>query len=258
MKRLTAQGGWVNLEEGGTVASSYINRLINDYLITVTYSPKLTRYLELSLTESGKDVLTYLPSGTLPQDKMIFYPDLEGCPTMLTFKVNHPAPEVDFGFILFGSPDALASSTAHTKNDYLYFKCSPDPDNNKRCTSNLEWKDAKGNVNHSWSAISGPYGNGKLPAGEYKVPISGYGTFKKEKYPDLKGMCDSQNNCWYFNLDPQFSTSRKGLAIHPDGGKEGTKGCIGISKDIKNTLTIRNKLRDYLLKHKDIKLEVTE
>ena len=35
---------------------------------------------------------------------------------------------------------------------------------------------------------------------------------------------------WVARLNPQFETDRTGLLIHPDGNKEGTRGCIGISK----------------------------
>ncbi len=35
-----------------------------------------------------------------------------------------------------------------------------------------------------------------------------------------------------FNLNPQFSTNRSLLRIHPDGNNEGTKGCIGLSGDV--------------------------
>jgi len=35
---------------------------------------------------------------------------------------------------------------------------------------------------------------------------------------------------WIAKLTPQFETDRTKLLIHPDGNKNGTRGCIGISK----------------------------
>ena len=235
MKKLNPSQGLVELKDGGTVASSHINPLANDYRITVTYSPKLTRYLELRLTESGKDVLTYLPSGILPQDKMIFYPDVEGLPTTLTFKVNHPAPEAEFEFILLGSSDVIDSSTAHTKNDYLYFHCTGSP----MCEGFLEWKDANGITLMKWNALSGC----NSPPCEkplYKLPSRTYKIFEFIFKPKNSSWCDVTNFCWAAKLEPwKFYYNgqlRWGFEIHPDGGIKGTEGCIGISDPVTHLL----------------------
>ena len=72
-------------------------------------------------------------------------------------------------------------------------------------------------------AYSGPYGNGELPAGLYHA----YRNKLIDKEGE-EGYCDSLNNCWFQVIDPQFSTERNNLGIHPDGNLEGTLGCIGL------------------------------
>jgi len=52
---------------------------------------------------------------------------------------------------------------------------------------------------------------------------------------------------WVAKLTPQFETDRTGFLIHPDGNKEGTTGCIGISKkenDVAVYEAITNLLKD--------------
>ena len=83
----------------------------------------------------------------------------------------------------------------------------------------LEWKE-KGLLT---GAYSGPYGRGELPAGLYHV--------RRDVLLDKPGnssFCDSIRNCWFQLIDPQFSTDRTELGIHPDGNVMGTRGCIGI------------------------------
>jgi hypothetical protein len=82
----------------------------------------------------------------------------------------------------------------------------------------------------SWSekglssgAISGPYARAELPAGLYHAFRS-----KLLDKPDEDPYCDSLRNCWFQVLDPQFSTDRTDLGIHPDGNQTGTLGCIGL------------------------------
>jgi len=72
-------------------------------------------------------------------------------------------------------------------------------------------------------AYSGPYGRKELPDGLYHVLRS-----KLLDKPGKSGFCDSLKNCWFQVIDPQFSTDRTELGIHPDGNKVGTLGCIGI------------------------------
>lgn len=81
----------------------------------------------------------------------------------------------------------------------------------------------------SWSAVSGPHGNGKAPAGLYTV--------ERRKITPLsskmaKGFLDPKTGKGFFvPITPSFSSSRSGLGIHPDGKPPGTKGCIGITSN---------------------------
>ena len=71
-------------------------------------------------------------------------------------------------------------------------------------------------------AVSGPYGRGDLPRGLYYV----YRSKLLDKNADA--YCDSLKKCWMQPIDPQFSTERNNLGIHPDGNRLGTSGCIGL------------------------------
>jgi RHS repeat-associated protein len=84
----------------------------------------------------------------------------------------------------------------------------------------LEVHDGQG-VN-TWNATSGPHGKGALPPGNYTIG----GEFPKTSSD--KPFCDAQGNCFSFPITPNFKTDRFGLAIHPDGNKPGTEGCIGV------------------------------
>ena len=77
-----------------------------------------------------------------------------------------------------------------------------------------------------FSAISGPYGKGEIPEGNYDVEDlirikddESNNAYKKDGFP------------WWSPIEPNFKTIRNGLGIHPDGNKKGTLGCIGINKD---------------------------
>lgn len=83
----------------------------------------------------------------------------------------------------------------------------------------LEWE-AKGLES---GAVSGPYGRSELPTGLYQALRS-----KLLDKPDNDPFCDSLRNCWFQVIDPQFSTDRTELGIHPDGNLSGTRGCIGL------------------------------
>jgi hypothetical protein len=73
--------------------------------------------------------------------------------------------------------------------------------NNKR----LSWDGV------SYSAVSGPYGKGILPAGSYTVAVSDVvvGGLNSSYVDDLTG------ESWFIPVHPQFATSRRGLGIHP-------------------------------------------
>jgi hypothetical protein len=74
-------------------------------------------------------------------------------------------------------------------------------------------------------AISGPWGNGLLPAGDYSVERARPGI-------TALGFVDpTSNEGWFIPLTPQFETTRRGFGIHPDGNVPGTQGCVGILGD---------------------------
>lgn len=75
----------------------------------------------------------------------------------------------------------------------------------------------------SSGVISGPYGRGELPEGLYHAY-----RYQLLDRPNNSSYCDSQKNCWFQVITPQFSTDRTDLGIHPDGNLMGTLGCIGI------------------------------
>jgi hypothetical protein len=83
---------------------------------------------------------------------------------------------------------------------------------------------------NKYSCVSGKYGLGALPKGMYIID-------KCYKLKAIKGKTESYTGTdfpWVAKLTPQFKTDRTGLLIHPDGGVEGTRGCIGIkNKDVK-------------------------
>lgn len=49
-----------------------------------------------------------------------------------------------------------------------------------------------------------------------------------------------------YNLDPQFSTGRSLLRIHPDGNNEGTLGCIGLSGNGTTLTDFRDNLNNLI------------
>jgi hypothetical protein len=80
--------------------------------------------------------------------------------------------------------------------------------------------------------MSGPYGEGSLPSGNY--------TGKNLRARTAQGMVCSGGG-WSLDLEPDFPTNRKDFRIHPDQHPPGTAGCIGIdcsvSQDLYNKLT---------------------
>lgn len=104
---------------------------------------------------------------------------------------------------------------------------------------------------HHWECISGAYGNGALPKGEYKIDKC----YKLKPTKNKTEAYTGKNFPWVAKLTPQFETDRTGLLIHPDGNKEGTRGCIGILKkendtevywSIKNLLKTKKELTLYV------------
>lgn len=79
----------------------------------------------------------------------------------------------------------------------------------------------------SFKAMSGKWGNGALPYGDYGAQ----GLRKlSESTPSVKSFM-KEAWAWICNLIPKFKTDRTDLCIHPDGGVYGTLGCIGIEEN---------------------------
>ena len=90
--------------------------------------------------------------------------------------------------------------------------------------SSLNWYDNMSdgtiNLSGSWSANSGPWGNGRLPNGEW------IGSNARTRTSDAM----VRNGVGFsVDLDPTFNTSRDLIRIHPDGNVRGTQGCIGLT-----------------------------
>ena len=78
-----------------------------------------------------------------------------------------------------------------------------------------------------FKAISGPYGKGSAPVGEYSValPLVIDERVEKNKPYTVNGFA------FWCLLVPRFKTDRSGIGIHPDGNVKGTLGCIGIDSE---------------------------
>jgi len=75
----------------------------------------------------------------------------------------------------------------------------------------------------SYAAVSGPWRNGALPNGKYEVRT------RHVVIAGLKASYKAGGAEFFIPIEPEFDTTRKGLGIHPDGGKHtGTLGCIGL------------------------------
>ena len=92
-------------------------------------------------------------------------------------------------------------------------------------TTQVDFDNGSTKALDSFSAVAGGYGNGAPENGNYTVSnfldTSPDGWYNRGMNSDGVGFS--------FNLNPQFSTNRSDLRIHPDGNNEGTLGCIGLS-----------------------------
>lgn len=78
--------------------------------------------------------------------------------------------------------------------------------------------------NDSYNGVSGGFGKGPLPEGDYEVRVK-----HVVVNPPGSGFKDpNTGSSWFIPIEPKFSTSRGGLGIHPDGTPKGTEGCIGL------------------------------
>ena len=92
---------------------------------------------------------------------------------------------------------------------------------------NVTFENGKTKTLGSYDGVAGGFGNGAPENGEYTVD-SYYNRTKKGWYNEAM---NRDGVGFSYNLNPQFSTGRSLLRIHPDGNKEGTLGCIGMSGD---------------------------
>ncbi|SHM44419.1 DUF6443 domain-containing protein [Flavobacterium chilense] len=93
-------------------------------------------------------------------------------------------------------------------------------------TTQVDFDNGSSMALDSFSGVAGGFGNGAPENGNYTVSnfrdrSPGNGDYNKGMNSDGVGFS--------FNLNPQFSTNRSDLRIHPDGNNEGTLGCIGLS-----------------------------
>ena len=110
----------------------------------------------------------------------------------------------------------------------------------------------------SWSAISGPHGNGELPHGEWRA----FSITRLNPQEQLNFNSYSRDGFdFWMNLYPQFETGRMGIGIHPDGvldgnwmSNNGTLGCIGIQEDYAELENFYNLMRAYLSRNGYISL----
>ena len=95
---------------------------------------------------------------------------------------------------------------------------------------------------NSFTGVAGGYGNGAPENGSYTVTNyqdrSSSGWYNRGMNRDGVGFS--------YNLNPQFSTGRSLLRIHPDGNNEGTLGCIGLTGDGQALSNFRNSLNSFL------------
>ncbi|WP_294315629.1 DUF6443 domain-containing protein [uncultured Chryseobacterium sp.] len=107
---------------------------------------------------------------------------------------------------------------------------------------NVTFENRKVKTLGSYDAVAGGFGNGAPENGEYTVDSyqdrSPNGWYNKGMNRDGVGFS--------FNLNPQFSTGRSLLRIHPDGNNEGTLGCIGMSGDKIVLTNFRDTLRSMI------------
>ena len=96
--------------------------------------------------------------------------------------------------------------------------------------------------------ISGKYGKGYAPKGNYKA------------YKLLKESREAFKQFdfgWQVPLESQFKSDRVGLAVHPDGNKVGTLGCIGCNfASLDENVLCHNLFRDYFEKSNILNVEV--
>jgi hypothetical protein len=104
----------------------------------------------------------------------------------------------------------------------------------------------------SYSGVAGGFGNGAPENGDYLVnnyqDRSPQGWYNPGMNKDGVGFS--------YNLNPQFSTGRTVLRIHPDGNNEGTLGCIGLSEDSQQLKSFVKNINNSSSKGRSIPLNI--
>ena len=101
----------------------------------------------------------------------------------------------------------------------------------------------------SGSPYALPTNNGPLPEGEYT--IDSLSTITSQTNPDDWQSFTLQNYGWFASITPLFITDRSNLGLHPDGGVEGSRGCIvQLFEDIESNVQCHNLIRDGLVNGK--------
>ena len=105
-----------------------------------------------------------------------------------------------------------------------------------------EYFDRSRDIEGSYAAVAGGFGNGAPENGAYTV------TNYADRSPTGWYNAGMNNNSvgFSFNLNPTFDTGRTDLRLHPDGNNEGTLGCVGLSGDNNELTQFRDLLRNAL------------
>ena len=90
--------------------------------------------------------------------------------------------------------------------------------------------------------ISGRWGNGQAPIGQYEA---------YQYRAETRDAFVQKGVGFQVPIKPLFKTDRTFLAIHPDGNVEGTLGCIGLKFESKeHGYAIRNAFRNWFDVHR--------
>ncbi len=128
----------------------------------------------------------------------------------------------------------------------------PDNANKEWASGTLEmtstYENGKELTDETWSAVSGPWGNGSLENGNYT----------SNNLRDNRTGAYSNNGVGYtFDINPTFTTGRTELRFHPDGGNYlGTQGCIGLTCGATGLISFRTRMNNYLSTNTSINVNV--
>jgi hypothetical protein len=83
--------------------------------------------------------------------------------------------------------------------------------------------------NQSYSASSGPDGEGTIPVGDYDIEIDGV---VQNPANDYCGKDGDQEICFFIPVEPQAQINRDGFGIHPKGNATELFGCLVLSASV--------------------------